>query len=628
MANFLDYSSGKRQVLGVLRMNLGDRGREGALSGTVVFPLFLAVLVQALVFAVYGLPPDSGFVGPDSFTRMARVRELLAHGWFGPQLPRLAPDGLDHHWTRAQDGLIAGLRWVLLPVLPGDRALYWAGILVSPLLHVAAVVSTMLILRRRLSEDALHVLALVILAAAPVPTWFVPARPDHHSLQIALMVVLMASVFVCAQREAPTWRCVPVGVLAAALAWAAPGGLLPAGAVLAGFAPLWLLYGSPYATRGGVAAGIAAMATLPALWLEHGSLAPVFAFDRLSFIHLGFFMAVAIGLATARASERLVRTLRGRALVAGFGAVVGISGLLVTLPGILTGASIADTAESYRQIRGSAIAESRILFNLAGDDYTSTSRALRDGILYGGLFLAGLFTCLWAARYQQLRPMIVIVATVLTAYAVYYQDRFGGLLIKNMGYLSAVVAIPYAAVLGHRATELRRRGRFAWPLLTTIVKVGAATWMLLATLIPANTGPGTDGRRTDTCNVGSVQAVLGRLAQEATPNARILAVPEVGAELLYYTDFRVFAIPTHRRQPLFEEMYRTLASPPAAAADRMRTLNVSGIVACPRFNGYFERQGLGDDILHATAVQGGDVPGLERLTKKDSDVQVYKVVTD
>ena len=93
------------------------------------------------VHVVWWLVGDSvvtfgNLVDSDGYARLVRIQRLLETGaWFDVGLPRAnRPDGGTLHWTRPLDVLLIILALPLAGLIGFSKALFWAGVLVSPLL--------------------------------------------------------------------------------------------------------------------------------------------------------------------------------------------------------------------------------------------------------------------------------------------------------------------------------------------------------------------------------------------------------------------------------------------------------------------------------------------------------------
>ena len=97
-------------------------------------------VIQVLVLT-FGATPllDGSLMGTDGYMRLVRVEVLHETGaWFDGRIALSnAPFGDTLHWTRPLDVLLLGAAWPLTPFLGFEKALFWGGAFVSPLLLLA-----------------------------------------------------------------------------------------------------------------------------------------------------------------------------------------------------------------------------------------------------------------------------------------------------------------------------------------------------------------------------------------------------------------------------------------------------------------------------------------------------------
>ena len=101
----------------------------------------MVIASVTFVHVVWWLVGDSvvtfgNLVDSDGYARLVRIQRLLETGaWFDVGLPRAnRPDGGTLHWTRPLDVLLIILALPLAVLIGFSKALFWAEILVSPLL--------------------------------------------------------------------------------------------------------------------------------------------------------------------------------------------------------------------------------------------------------------------------------------------------------------------------------------------------------------------------------------------------------------------------------------------------------------------------------------------------------------
>src|SRR5262249_31835120 len=171
---------------------------SAASRGWLTFALLLVVAwAAAAAFLLAERWPEMGqrlFDGDDAM-RLVEVREFLAgRGWFDLHEVRLDPPaGYDTHWSRLVDAGLAGLfiafRSFAMPDMA--EALMRA---VWPLLGVLAAMGAGAALAWRIAGRNAALAALVVCACAlPAFQHFRPGRIDHHNVQIALALAVVAA---------------------------------------------------------------------------------------------------------------------------------------------------------------------------------------------------------------------------------------------------------------------------------------------------------------------------------------------------------------------------------------------------------------------------------------------------
>jgi hypothetical protein len=122
------------------------------------------------------------------------VRDWLGgQGWYDLRQYRLnPPGGFSIHWSRLVDLPLAGLIVTLKPLI-GTQDAYRVACAVAPMLPMALAFLMMAVVVRRLVSPTSYPLALVILlfAADALAMWS-PLRIDHHSWQLAFLMMTVA----------------------------------------------------------------------------------------------------------------------------------------------------------------------------------------------------------------------------------------------------------------------------------------------------------------------------------------------------------------------------------------------------------------------------------------------------
>jgi hypothetical protein len=131
----------------------------------------------------------------DDAMRLVGVREFMAgRGWFDLHEARLGPPGgYDTHWSRLIDVGIAALIIGFERITDSATAERLARVLWPMLWLVPAVTGAALIAWRIAGRVAATIVLLLAMLGLPAYAHFVPGRIDHHNVQIALAILIMAA---------------------------------------------------------------------------------------------------------------------------------------------------------------------------------------------------------------------------------------------------------------------------------------------------------------------------------------------------------------------------------------------------------------------------------------------------
>ena len=290
--------------------------------------LALALFV-AMIHGVWWLVGDTAVIAGnladgDSYARLLRVTHLFESGeWFDSSLPRAnAPYGGSLHWTRPFDVLLLALALPLVPILGFAKALFWSGVLVSPLLHVGSALALAWAVTPVLGRAAAVVAGGLSVAQVGILGYATVGHADHH-MAFALMtiVALGFAVRVLTMADFQPGHALACGATLAAGIWVGPEMLGVLALALAVSGLMWLA-GEPGAAARNL--GIVQGLTLGlgvAVLVEHGPRA-FFAveYDRVSIVTLtGSLLVLAFWSAVASTVGMRARGLASRLA----GAVIG-----------------------------------------------------------------------------------------------------------------------------------------------------------------------------------------------------------------------------------------------------------------------------------------------------------------
>ena len=170
-------------------VSLPEAERRVPLTGLVFFGAWAGIQGLAVAFGATPLL-DGDLMGTDGYMRLVRVELLHETGaWFDGRIARSnAPYGDTLHWTRPLDALLLVAAWVLTPFLGFEKALFWGGSFVSPLLLLATGFAMLWASKPLVDAENRPFIIFVFLTQLGVMAYSLPGRVDHHALQILLLV--------------------------------------------------------------------------------------------------------------------------------------------------------------------------------------------------------------------------------------------------------------------------------------------------------------------------------------------------------------------------------------------------------------------------------------------------------
>ena len=561
-----------------------------------VWPMIWVAAFAALAHVAWGIADDTiiagrAFADGDSYIRQLRALRLLETGdWFDTALPRAnAPFGAIMHWTRPFDALLIGLGLPLVPVLGVTGALFWAGVFVSPLLHLGAALTLFWAVSPLIGRAGACIAGAMTAAQFGVLGYATVGHSDHHML-FALVTVWALGLFIRCLANRSRGRSLAAGAVLALGLWVGPEALIFTGLCLFVAGLAWLS-GEEGGTElnGWIAAGLAGALAL-ALLAERG-IGGYFdvEFDRVSVVHLsGALLVVAFWAAVRVPSRSWGGPARLAAAAAGAAAAGAVMGLL--FPNVLVN-PLTDVDPTLLTIYH-RIAE----FAPIGD--------VPHFLIYVG---GAVFAAPWAFRRLQGewrgggRWAWLLLAAGLAVYL-----YLALVWVRWSLYAGLFLSVALADLMVRADTGVSRRFRPPWRLpvkaaVIVILAVGPLAAGAAALLVEGNKA---DGRR---CPVPDMARYLN--GPEWRGRARtIVASANFGPELLYRTPHRVVATVHHRNGAGLLDGYRILGGADEAAVLRLiRARGVDLILLCPGSgdDGYFPK---GDGALYRR-LEAGDVPG-------------------
>ena len=152
---------------------------------------WLAIALQLL--AQSWSATGHAFADTDDAMRLVQLRDWIAgQGWFDLSQPRIAV-GYETHWSRLIDAGLAATLWffsLFAPPATAERLMLTAW----PLLWLLpAIAATAAIAWRIAGREAAAVALLMAVVGLPALHQFRPGRIDHHNVQMALSLIVLAA---------------------------------------------------------------------------------------------------------------------------------------------------------------------------------------------------------------------------------------------------------------------------------------------------------------------------------------------------------------------------------------------------------------------------------------------------
>ena len=504
----------------------------------------LALGVHALI--AWTLTPGvfaGGLTEPDGFMRLVRVQRLWdTRAWFDSTVPRAnAPFGDVSHWTRPFDvWLLAGAA-PLSMIMPFRAALHAWAVASTPVLLVLTAFGALWAVRPLVPSPARTLVMVALLVQPGVMSYALPGRADHH---MAVLLVFVWSFGAVLRVLVEPGRRRP-GLAGTALAvglWLTTEFLVVWGAALVGLTVAWIVEGGEAARRARHLMGWLTGATLACLLVERGAGLGAVEYDRISIAHvalagLGFATWVAVESWGRRVGAAAGALRRGVAVAAAGTASLAV--LLAGFGGFFQG-PWADLDPESRRFWFATITELQPVLP-AGE-------SLGTFVAYLGPALLSLPFVAWRLARERGRADWtgwVFVAALLVVYT--------GLSVRSLRF-TPFAGVMFAFVIVAAVDAV--------PAKAASVRVGATVLLLGGFLV-------VGGFLTPAGELGSspphAACRLDRLA-DALPGAEeggplvIVAHPDYGPELLYWTAHAVVATPYHRSVQAVRDVHRILAS--------------------------------------------------------------------
>jgi len=517
---------------------------------------------------------DGWLVDPDCYVRLMRVTRLArTAAWYDGFEPLLnAPYGLVMHWTRPFDVLLLLLSLPGLAVADFQTSLYWAAVVVGPLLAAVTLGILAWGALAALPRWGVVVMAALFLCQPGLYGVFQLGRPDHHSLHLALAALtlcLMVRWTVEPHRLALAgWA----GVAVAAAMWVGTEALLILLVATTGFGALWLL------GRRMAAAALARFALLfvlglavalaierpPSQWLD-------IELDRLSIVHLA--LAVVLGAAAwiiaVAARRRPDLRFVPRLAIACAAALVPALVMAFGFPSFFDGPYGA-VAPEVQAVFLANVREAEPLLARGAGTWPDAIFAL-GAIVFAAPFAA--WRMVRGAAGERDTYLILLLALIVYLAGALFQIRL-------MPYGELVLVWLWAALVVALVRAIPHLGPRPWGSLVAAVAIVVVLLghVVVAALIDRAGSQETaqDGQGGEACD----WVALARYLEFGEAHGPVLSYIYPGPELAWRTGLGVVAAPYHRDEAGILDADRAFRATPEAARLLLEDRGVGLVVLC------------------------------------------------
>jgi len=528
---------------------MGSQGSEDKkeLIRFTIFCIFLCIMW--CVFYVVRRAPE--LADPDCYLRLNRVQNLYeGGGWYQTIFFRSnAPYGESLHWTRPFDMLLLAGALPATVFVDFRTALFWWGVIISPVLLVAMLLTMLWAARPLLSRQGPFLLGILLLFQTGVMAYCQPGRGDQHSLLILLFVVLFGFGLRLVSGPVNRWLCCAAGAVGGLSMWAGLDLTLVVFAIAAILGLLWIWENGDFARKSEcysvwlfVTVGISLLAERP--WNNLAAKE----FDRLSIVHwsvCGFLAGfwIIVGLISrfsqvfGRRSTRLIFAVVGAGLTAIcvlflFPKISQSISLSFLFPRFF-GGQVCDVDPRIIKIWYEKISELQHIF--------SRGAPIMISVQFAGTALVSigfLLYLLWSrgCRNKRVWGYVLVLLLVYIPLSIYR--------IRWTGYAQLLLMLPMAELMDRALKRIERQKRGAMRVLknVSVVMAFSATFLVLglaASLV-------AEDKQNKEVSIVKICRYLNEGEKWRGRSVRILTDTNFGPEILYRTRHETIGSPYHR----------------------------------------------------------------------------------
>lgn len=508
-----------------------NKSRDWFVIRALLLLLLFFVIQTYCFFKNHPLPIE--LADTDCYMRLVRVEQLYNSGaWFDHSVQRSnAPFGEVLHWSRLLDILLIAGAWLLTPFLGFSQALFWWGVLISPVLLLVSLPLFFWAVRALFDREIALWLCILFASQAGIRIYFDFGHPDHHSLLLFLFIFLLGWTVRLLRNPENSRYAAAIGITGATAMWVSVETMAPLGMLFAVLTLLWLWRDGAFC-RTLQKISFTALLGMAAYILVERPFGQFFVieYDKLSWVHIAVFLLylLAVMLCEGLAGQGN----RGRRL-ASFSLAMLLFGCGVKLlwPAFFKG-PFASVDSRIIPIWLGQVREVQPLFAAGSKSVVQGAILLGNGlwaILY--LLICPFFPSHKPDRYWLLFVCGAVIFVGLTLYQ-----------IRWVAYAEILLLLPTGFVL---AGGLKYLDAVKRPLLRSVARVVLLAFLAmgsyLAVYLPAAQNLATFDKG-DSGELPKMDRFLNRYNQPQT----ILTDIDFGPQILYETRHSVIATPYHR----------------------------------------------------------------------------------
>jgi len=530
------------------------------INGTEMLSFFcfwFCIFVFFVLLYVCGRAPvkKNELADTDCYMRLVRVTDLYNTGkWYNSFFPRSnAPYGEHSHWTRPFDVLLLAGAVPLTLFTDFETALFWWGVVISPLLIIITIITLQWSTRPILSGDGPFLAGFILASQVIILAYCQVGRPDHHSLLIFVFVLSIGIILRMILQPFNAYLCYAAGAIGAFSVWVSIESMLSICMIIAMLGFLWLLKDGDFLQKSLHYSLALFVFTFFSLIIErpwHDLTTQQF--DRVSIAHLSVLGFVTVFWTICLLFDRYKRVFhqmsRRFSFVIAGGAAIALMTLLC-FPKFYKG-PLADVDPRIIPIWFNRVNEVRPLFSESGT--LAIPIQLISSAIIGFPLL--FYSILWKRSDDNRDCWIFILLTAIVFFLIsLYQVRWSV-------YALILLIIPVTTLI----VTLRRIG-LKTGFLKTLKNVSVLLFFCAA---PFSLGLLADqiiksGDSAESSRGFSMIQLCGYLNNEGQRQGRILRIltrVDFGPEILYRTHHEVIGTPYHRNSQGIVDTYEVMTA--------------------------------------------------------------------